>query len=120
MSTTKQAAGVVAVACVTCCAGPIVGVMTAIGVGTVIGVAALGIAGLTVVLLVVPVLIRRRRARRQTNACGAATPQPVPVALGRRALLAMRRSGEPSGAFIAGDTPTNPELNPLFSEVRST
>ena len=50
-------------ACAMCCAGPILAVLGAIGLGTVLGVVAFGAAGLLVALLVVPVGLRRRRRR---------------------------------------------------------
>jgi len=53
--------GAGAVACAACCAGPILSVLTAIGLGTAVGVALWGLGALVVGLLVLAVLVRRRR-----------------------------------------------------------
>ena len=71
-----------AVACVACCAGPILGVLGAIAglglaAGLVLGIGALVVAG--AVLGLVVILIRRRRA----TAARPVTDEPVPVSLGR-------------------------------------
>jgi hypothetical protein len=65
--------GVGVAACAVCCAGPILGFLAAIGLGTVLGVAVFGITGVLIALLAVPVLIRYRRRRR------CASPRRVPV-----------------------------------------
>jgi hypothetical protein len=62
--------GVAAVACVACCAAPILGVLAAVGLGTVAGVALWGVGALVVGLLVLGVLVRRRRV----SAVGCAAP----------------------------------------------
>ena len=59
-------------ACAVCCAGPILAVLGAIGLGTVLGVVAFGAEGLLVALLVVPVGLRRRRRRCGDSAANAA------------------------------------------------
>jgi hypothetical protein len=68
-TTTKQSAaiaGVGAAACAVCCAGPIVGVLAAIGLGTIAGVLLFGAGGLIVAALGVAFVVstRRRRARK--------------------------------------------------------
>ncbi len=64
--------GVGAVACAACCAGPILGVLAAIGLGTAVGVALWGLGALVVGLLVLAVLVRRRRVVAAVR-CGTAT-----------------------------------------------
>lgn len=85
-------AGAAGLACVACCAGPIVAALTAAGIGlaTVAGVAAFGAAGLVVLLLAVPALGRWYQRRRPAPA--APPPGPVPVA----APTARRRAAEGS------------------------
>lgn len=66
-------------ACAVCCAGPILGVLTAIGLGTAAGVALLGAIALLAGALTITVVVVRRR-RRDVAACtpaGAASPVPV-------------------------------------------
>ena len=78
MSSKKQdivLIGAGAAACAVCCAGPIVGFLAAIGLGTVLGVAMFGTIGLAVAGVGMIVMLRRRR--RQTAACTAATDQHV-------------------------------------------
>ena len=80
MTTSKNGAktvGIAAAACVACCAGPIIGLLGAIGLGTVLGVFVFGAAGLAVAG--VGVLWWLRRRRRQQSCVPAATT-PVPVA----------------------------------------
>lgn len=60
--------GVGAAACVACCAGPIIGFLAAIGLGTIAGIALFGVFGL--VLAAIGAFIVHRR-RRQPSACGA-------------------------------------------------
>jgi hypothetical protein len=71
--------GVGVAACAVCCAGPILGVLAAIGLGTALGVAVFGIAGLAIALLVVVPIVRRRR---QAAACPPA--DTTTVTIGRR------------------------------------
>ncbi|MEP7047874.1 MAG: hypothetical protein ABI949_14390 [Ilumatobacteraceae bacterium] len=67
MSTDKRDVALVgagAAACAVCCAGPIVGFLTALGLGAALGFAIFGIAGLAVAALAIVVVPRRRRARK--------------------------------------------------------
>ncbi|MGD9795257.1 MAG: hypothetical protein AB7V43_17460 [Acidimicrobiia bacterium] len=72
-------AGVAIAACAACCAGPILGVLAAIGLGTAAGFALFGtiaiIGGAAIVALV---LLRRRR--RQRAVCSAAVATEAVVA----------------------------------------
>ena len=79
----KDGVGVVGIgvaACAACCAGPILGFVAATGLYTVAGVAAVGAAGL---LVLVPAGVWWHRRRRRAAACAAAD-EPVPVEIGRR------------------------------------
>jgi hypothetical protein len=77
MSTKKEGAaiiGVGAAASAACCAGPILGILAAVGVGTAAGFAAFGGAALAIGALAVVVVLRRRRrgaASCAENADGA-------------------------------------------------
>jgi hypothetical protein len=75
----KAMVGVIAVACAACCAGPIIALVTALGLGAILGTVVFGIVGLLVgVAAIALVLVRRRRRRRQV--CGATpTDNSVPV-----------------------------------------
>ena len=62
-------------ACAVCCAGPIFALVGAIGLGTILGIAVFGVAGLLVALFAVPVLLQRRKRR-----CGdPAAPVQIPA-----------------------------------------
>ena len=74
---TAKVAGLAVAACAACCAGPIIGFLGAVGLGTVLGVFVFGAAGLAVAG--VGVLWWLRRRRRQQSCVPAATT-PVPVA----------------------------------------
>jgi mercuric ion transport protein len=67
--------GVGVAACAVCCAGPILAFLGAIGLGTLLGVAVVGVVGLVVALLAVPVVLRWRRRRRCSDPVAS-----VPVA----------------------------------------
>ncbi|HVE17841.1 MAG TPA: hypothetical protein VNB52_02095, partial [Ilumatobacteraceae bacterium] len=70
MSSKKQdlvLVGAGVAACAVCCAAPILGFFAAIGLGTVLGVAAFGVTGLCIAAVGVIVLMRRRR--RQATRC---------------------------------------------------
>lgn len=61
--------GVGAAACVACCAGPIMGFVAAIGIGSAAGFALFGTISLLIgALAVVLVIRRRRRAITRSNA----------------------------------------------------
>ncbi len=68
--------GVGVVACAACCAGPILGFLAAIGLGTAVGFAAFGSVAL--VLGAVAVLLLLGRRRRRSTTCASPT---VPVAV---------------------------------------
>jgi hypothetical protein len=68
--------GIGATACVVCCAGPILGFLAAIGLGTAAGFALFGVAGL-VIALTIGVLVYLRRRRRSTTCAPA--PEVVQV-----------------------------------------
>ncbi len=74
-SDTRKILGLGAIACIACCIGPILGVLGAIGLATIGGVALFGVAGLAVALFALPVL---RRAPRRPGGC---TPNTDPVAV---------------------------------------
>ncbi len=80
MSANKENAtivGVGAAACVVCCAGPILAVLAAIGLGTAAGLALFGIFAVLVGAVVTVFVIMRRR---RTLACAPAeSPVAVPV-----------------------------------------
>lgn len=81
-SSTKEGAGLLGIgvaACAVCCAGPILGFLAAIGIGTVVGVAVFGVVGLAIALLAIVPVVRRRRA---TAACE--TSETIAVSLGRK------------------------------------
>ena len=58
--------GAGAAACAVCCAGPILGLLAAIGLGTAASVAVFGTAGLVIAAIGVLVVIARRRRRSTT------------------------------------------------------
>ena len=75
MSSKKEDAalvGVGAAACAVCCAGPLLGFLAAIGLGTIAGVAVFGSVALAIGAVAAGLVIVRRR--RRSAAC---TPQPV-------------------------------------------
>ena len=79
MSTKKETAAVIgvgAVACAACCAGPILGFLAAIGLGTAAGFALFGLVAVGAVAIVIVIVVRRRR--RHADSC-AASPGPVAV-----------------------------------------
>lgn len=85
---TTALAGVGATAaCAACCAGPILAALSAVGLGTVLGVAVFGVAGLAVAVLGVVLVLR---SRRSATSC-ATVAEPVAVALSPR-----RAPAEPS------------------------
>jgi hypothetical protein len=73
-------AGIGVAACAACCAGWILGFLAAVGIGTVVGVSAFGLAGgLVATVAIVPIvpIVRRRRARAQCRV----NDEPMPVAI---------------------------------------
>lgn len=68
--------GVGAIACAACCAGPIVGFLAAIGLGTAVGFALFGVAAIALGAIAIVIVLGRRR--RRANSC-AAPPGPVAV-----------------------------------------
>ena len=88
MSAKKENAAIVGVgvvACAACCAGPILGFIAAIGLGTAAGFALFGTAALVVGALAVVIVLRRRR--RRVNACA---PMSGPVEVGMPTVRAPR------------------------------
>jgi hypothetical protein len=82
MSSNKEGialVGVAAVACAACCAGPILGFLAAIGLGTVVGVALFGSVALFVGAVVAGWVIVRRR--RRALAAKRQPPGSEPVAI---------------------------------------
>ena len=81
MSAKKDSATIVGVgvaACAACCAGPIIGVLAAIGLGTAAGFALFGIFAVLVGAAAVAfVLVRRRRRARACTPARAPTEVPV-------------------------------------------
>ncbi len=76
----KEGAGIVAVgavACAACCAGPIIGALSAVGIGTVAGTALFGFVGLLVGAIALLVVLRRRHQ----PTCQPALAGDVPVSL---------------------------------------
>ena len=79
---TATIAGVGAAACAICCAGPIVGLLAAIGIGTAAGFALFGtIAAVIGTFFVTMVLVQRRRRRR---AATCAPADAIAIAAPRR------------------------------------
>lgn len=78
--------GVGVAACAACCAGPIIGVLAAIGLGTAAGFALFGTLAILVGAAVAGFVFLRRR--RRSAACGPVqAPRPVAVEFtDRRAL----------------------------------
>ena len=83
MSAKKENAAIVGVgvtACAVCCAGPILGVLAAIGLGTAAGFALFGTLAFVIGAVMVAFVLMRRRQR--AAACVVAdSPDAVPVEL---------------------------------------
>ena len=78
MSSKKQDVALIgagAAACAVCCAGPILGFLAAIGLGTAIGVALFGSIAIVAGLAAATVVLRRRRRSQQS--CDGGNDQPV-------------------------------------------
>ena len=67
-------------ACAVCCAGPILGVLAAIGLGTVAGFALVGIVAILIGAAITAFVVMRRRRRAVACATGEAS-EPVAVRL---------------------------------------
>ena len=79
MSAKRENAAIVGVgvaACAMCCAGPILGVLAAIGLGTVAGVARFGTLAIVIGAVAAAFVVVRRRGAACTPA-GASGPVPV-------------------------------------------
>lgn len=82
-SPVKERAGLLGIgvaACAVCCAGPILGFLAAVGLGTVLGVAVFGVAG----LLIAPLAVVSLARRRQRAAACAPEPESVAIPFGRK------------------------------------
>jgi hypothetical protein len=80
MSVKKEDATIVGVgvaACAACCAGPILGVLAAIGLGTAAGFLLVGAVVLLVGAVVIALVVFRRRGR--ATVCTPLTVEPAPV-----------------------------------------
>lgn len=72
--------GVGIAACAACCAGPILGVLAAIGLGTAAGVALFGVVAVVIGAVAAGIVLVRRRRK---SACSPADPSvAVQVELG--------------------------------------
>lgn len=71
--------GVGVAACAVCCAGPILAVLAAIGLGTAAGFALFGTMAIVIVAALVAWVVIRRR--RRATACAAATEAPESVSV---------------------------------------
>ncbi len=83
MSAKKENAAILGAgvaACAVCCAGPILGVLAAIGLGTAAGAALFGASAMLIGALAVAVVMIRRR-RRTTTCSSTVGAEPVPVGL---------------------------------------
>ena len=80
MSTSKENAtilGVGVAACAVCCAGPILAVLAALGLGTAVGFVLVGAVALFIGAAVI-VLVVLRRGRRTVD-CTPSAVEPAPV-----------------------------------------
>jgi mercuric ion transport protein len=69
-----------AAVCGACCAGPILGLLAAIGLGTALGLATYAVLGLVVAVAgIAAVLVRRRRRARACSASGGPVAVPAPT-----------------------------------------
>ncbi len=63
-SDSLKLAGVGAVACVACCAGPLLGLLAAVGIATVLGYVLFGLVAIAVGTALVALVLRTRAKRR--------------------------------------------------------
>lgn len=63
-----------AAACVACCAGPILGVLAALGIGTVAAGLLFGTIGLVVAAVVIVVILQRQQGRSATKCADDVVP----------------------------------------------
>lgn len=77
----RFAVGVGVAACVACCAGPILGVLAAIGLTTITGALWFGLGAVALGLIAAAAVVLRRR--RRVIACQPGSAAPVGVTLGR-------------------------------------
>jgi hypothetical protein len=77
-------AGVGVAACAVCCAGPIIGFLAAIGIGTALGVKLFG-AIAPVVGTILAIVVVRRRNQRAVACAVPAGPVEVPMPASRAA-----------------------------------
>ena len=78
--TSRQSTGILGVgaaACAACCAGPVIAFLAAASIGTLIGIALFGVAGIAVAIFAGLALLRRRRG-------ASGTRLEVPVTLGTK------------------------------------
>ena len=84
MSAKKENAKIIGVglpACAVCCAGPILGVLAAIGLGTAAGFALFGALAIVIGGAVLAAVLVRRRRRAAAACAVVTTPVSVPVEL---------------------------------------
>lgn len=83
MNKKKENAAIVGVgvaACAVCCAGPILGVLAAIGLGTAAGYALVGAAAIVIGAVLIAFVVVRR-SRRSVACASTETTESVPVEL---------------------------------------
>ena len=73
--------GIGAAACAVCCAGPILGFLAAIGLGTAAGFAVFGVSALVVGAAIASFVIVRRRRRAASCAPVAVEASPVELSV---------------------------------------
>ncbi len=76
--------GVGVVACAACCAGPIIGFLAAIGIGTAAAVALFGTIGLMIAAIGLLIVVRRRRRARERGTVAVDTRVEPPTVRSQR------------------------------------
>ena len=87
-SSQRQGAALVGVgvlACAACCAGPIIGLLAAIGLGTAVGVAMFGAIALVVGGIALLFVLRRRHRRSASSCQSGSVSVEMSAALARSA-----------------------------------